>query len=47
MPVVFNLLKTLAGHGYDVNAVAFSRDTKLLVSGGGAWGWESAYGRGN
>ena len=35
MPVVFNLLKTLAGHGYDVNAVSFSRDAKLLVSGGG------------
>ena len=35
MPVVFNLLKTLAGHGYDVNSVSFSRDGKLLVSGGG------------
>jgi WD40 repeat protein len=35
MPVVFNLLKTLAGHGYDVNSVAFSRDGKRLVSGGG------------
>lgn len=35
MPIDFNLLKTLAGHSYDVNSVAFSRDSKLLVSGGG------------
>ena len=35
MPIDFNLLKTLAGHSYDVNSVAFSRDGKLLASGGG------------
>ncbi len=35
MPIDFNLLKTLAGHSYDVNAVAFSRDGRLLASGGG------------
>ncbi|MCC6743100.1 MAG: PilT/PilU family type 4a pilus ATPase [Acidobacteria bacterium] len=35
MPIDFNLLKTLAGHSYDVNAVAFSRDGSLLASGGG------------
>ncbi len=35
MPIDFNLLKTLAGHGYDVNSVAFSRDSLLLASGGG------------
>ncbi len=35
MPIDFNLLKTMAGHSYDVNAVAFSRDGSLLASGGG------------
>jgi WD40 repeat protein len=35
MPIDFNLLKTLSGHGYDVNTVAFSRDGRWLASGGG------------
>lgn len=35
MPIDFNLIKTLAGHKRDVNAVAFSRDDRLLASGGG------------
>jgi twitching motility protein PilT len=35
MPIDFNLLKTLAGHNHDVNSVAFSRDNRLLASGGG------------
>src|SRR5262245_25598455 len=35
MPIDFNLLKKLASHGYDVNAVALSRDGALVASGGG------------
>jgi twitching motility protein PilT len=35
MPMHLEQVKTLSGHGRDVNAVAFSRDDSLLASGGG------------
>ncbi|HYM00482.1 MAG TPA: WD40 repeat domain-containing protein, partial [Blastocatellia bacterium] len=35
MSIFFGLLKTFATHNRDVNSVAFSRDGKFIVSGGG------------